>query len=55
MNKSSPTVAKMRLAAIEDPILEYIDYYNIHRITTTNSLNLPPNIYRLKMQVEKSA
>lgn len=45
----------MKIEEVEKSILEYISYYNIHRITTTNSLNLPPTIYRLKMQAEKLA
>lgn len=46
---------RMDITEVEKAILDYISYYNIYRITTTNSLNLPPTIYRLKMEVEKSA
>ena len=45
----------MDIQEVEKAILEYIVYYNIYRITTINSLNLPPTIYRLKIEAEKLA
>ena len=45
----------MDMEEVKKVILEYIVYYNIYRITTTNKLNLPPTIYRLKMEAEKLA
>lgn len=45
----------MDMEEVKKVILEYIVYYNIYRITTTNKLNLPPTIYRLKMETEKLA
>ena len=45
----------MDMEEVKKVILEYIVYYNIYRITTTNKLNLPQSIYRLKMETEKLA
>ena len=45
----------MDMQEVEKAISEYIVYYNIYRITTINSLNLPPTIYRLKIEAEKLA
>ena len=45
----------MDMQEVEKAIAEYIVYYNIYRITTINSLNLPPTIYRLKIEAEKLA
>lgn len=45
----------MDMQEVKKAILEYIVYYNIYRITTINSLNLPPTIYRLKIEAEKLA
>ena len=45
----------MDMQEVEKAISEYIVYYNIYRITTINNLNLPPTIYRLKIEAEKLA
>ena len=45
----------MDMEEVKKVMLEYIFYYNIYRITTTNKLNLPQSIYRLKMETKKLA
>ena len=45
----------MNMQEVKKAILNYVDYSNIHRITTINSVNLPPTIYRLKIEAEKLA
>ena len=45
----------MDMQEVKKAILDYVDYYNIHRMTTINNLNLPPTIYRLKTEAEKLA
>ena len=45
----------MDMQEVEKAISEYIVYYNVYRITTINNLNLPPTIYRLKIEAEKLA
>ena len=46
---------KMDIEELKKSISDYIVYYNIHRITTTNELNLAPTLYRLKMKSKNLA
>ena len=40
----------MVIEGVKKALLEYILYYNIHRVTAISNLNLPAIIYRLKME-----